>query len=190
MCHVYMMEYKSKLRNIYREKREMMPMRTVQEKSRQITERLQGFLEMVSYDSLFLYLAFGNEVSLDLLLKRLYRAGKRVYIPRVDNKGKKMDAVLWTPETILEESKFGIREPKTGECIEAVDVAIIPGVAFAADGKRLGFGGGYYDKWLGKKELLKIGVCYDLQITQDIQMDVHDVPMNIVITESSTFFSV
>ena len=133
-----------------------------------------------TYRSVFLYLSFSHEAGTDKLLEDLLKKGKIVYCPRVE--GKAMDAVLY--EENLSLSSFGIREP-LGKAFEGdIDVAVVPLLAVDEQGNRLGYGGGYYDKYLSAHpNTLKIGYCYDEQIVRALPVDENDQRMDVVVTD-------
>ena len=87
-----------------------------------------------------------------------------------------------------EKNKYGILEPNDHAreiSIHELDALIVPGLAFTLDGKRLGYGGGYYDKLLSMKDLnaYTIGFCFSFQIIKDLPTETHDMRVNIVITD-------
>lgn len=133
-----------------------------------------------TYRSVFLYLSFSHEAGTDKLLKSLLSQGKTVYCPRVE--GKEMDAVLYDENLSL--SAFGIREPLGEAFTGDIDVAVVPLLAVDEKGNRLGYGGGYYDKYLSAHpNTLKIGYCYDEQFAREIPVGGKDVKMDAVVTD-------
>jgi len=67
---------------------------------------------------------------------------------------------------------------------EEIDVVLVPGLIFREDGFRIGYGGGYYDRFLrDAKSVVKIGLCYEMQIYEDIPVDIYDIPVDYIITE-------
>lgn len=97
-----------------------------------------------------------------------------------------MDAVEISSLKNLKKDKYGILEPD--ELIPAVkkediDLIILPGVAFDKSGGRLGYGGGYYDKYLNScpQDICKVALCYDFQIVENVPVEEHDVKANDVI---------
>ncbi len=83
----------------------------------------------------------------------------------------------------LKEGKFGIPEPE-GKPVEIskIDVVIVPAIAFDKEGHRLGYGKGYYDRFLEKFKGTKIGVAYDFQIVDNLPKEQHDIPVDIIVT--------
>ena len=85
---------------------------------------------------------------------------------------------------------LNILEPENPIKIKEVDVFLVPGVAFTASGKRLGRGGGYYDKLLSKyPDTLKIGITFNERIMQDLPTESHDISMNYVFTNDKYYKS-
>lgn len=85
----------------------------------------------------------------------------------------------------LQQGKYGIWEPDVQkEFFEKIDLVIVPGIAFDKQKSRLGRGKGYYDKYLNSRELMKIGICYDFQLLNEIPTDLFDVKMDKIITPS------
>lgn len=80
-------------------------------------------------------------------------------------------------------SKFGTEEPKEYKEITDIDVCFLPLVACDLSFNRLGYGKGYYDRFLSANACLKIGICYDFQIVDKIDYNLWDVPLDIIITE-------
>ena len=85
---------------------------------------------------------------------------------------------------------LNILEPENPIKIKEVDVFLVPGVAFTASGKRLGRGGGYYDKLLSKyPDTLKIGITFNERIMQDLPTESHDISMDYVFTKDKYYKS-
>ena len=174
-------ERKKNLRAYMRARRSEVVNRDVKEEL--LTENFFQAIERMgagTYRSVFLYLSFSHEAGTDKLLQSLLEKGKTVYCPRVE--GKEMEAVLYGEDLSL--SAYGIREP-LGKAFEGdIDVAVVPLLAVDERGNRLGYGGGYYDKYLSAhKNTLKIGYCYDEQIVRELPVDGNDVRMDAVVTD-------
>ena len=138
------------------------------------------------------YLACDGEVNLDALLDVLEANGAAVFLPRVRDKSRrKRDAVLvpvpWRDYVVA--GAYNIREPRPDlppsnpALLEAV---LVPGVAFCRNGTRIGFGGGFYDRYLPLlcPDALIIGVAFDLQIVDTLPCEDHDVRVHEVCSES------
>lgn len=114
---------------------------------------------------------------------RRWSASKRLAVPRVE--GETMRLFVYDPAT-MRPGAFGIWEPGPGAVPcdpAAIDLMLVPGVAFSLDGRRLGRGRGYYDRYLAQAGVraLKVGVCFAHQLTEEVPAEPHDVRMDGVI---------
>ena len=129
------------------------------------------------------YSALPDEVPTQALLDLLVKQGKTVILPRVIS-DTDMELRRYTGRHDLQLGAYGILEP-TGELFtvyDTIDVAIVPGMAFDAEGYRLGRGKGYYDRFLAHVPYLyKIGLCFSWQIVDCVPHDEHDIVMDEVI---------
>lgn len=129
------------------------------------------------------YSALPDEVPTQALLDLLVKQGKTVILPRVIN-DTDMELRRYTGRHDLQLGAYGILEP-TGELFtvyDTIDVAIVPGMAFDAEGYRLGRGKGYYDRFLARVPYLyKIGLCFSWQMVDKVPHDKHDIVMDEVI---------
>ena len=138
---------------------------------------------IVASQTVLAYSALPDEVPTQELLDQLVEQGKTVLLPHVVSD---TDMLLrrYTGKHDLQEGAYGILEP-TGELFTdytAINVAIVPGMAFDAGGHRLGRGKGYYDRFLSRVPYLyKVGVCFSWQMVDYVPYDEHDVVMDEVI---------
>ncbi len=136
-------------------------------------------------ESFFVYYSFGSETDTHLLIKRLLEAGKEVYLPRVE--GRDMVAVRYFEGDELKKSSLGVSEP-VGEAYGGkIDVAVVPLLAVNADGYRLGYGGGFYDRFLKNCPCIRAGIGYDFQLTDELKADEWDEPLDIFISERGIY---
>lgn len=143
-------------------------------------------------ESLMAYLAFDGEVDLAPMLDDFEAQGGVIYLPRVrDKKCGIMDTIRmpypWRDHIVT--GAYGLSEPNSAlpmSDTQAPRVILVPGVAFDLSGARIGFGGGYYDRFLSQVSTtaLRIGVAFDLQIVDMLVCDDHDVRVQEVCTES------
>jgi len=125
-----------------------------------------------------------GEVDLRPLLRRLLRRGKTILLPKIIGPGK----MVMTPVARLSDAKaagpHGIPEVDGAAWDGPIDVALVPGVAFDDAGYRLGYGGGYYDRWLEKYPgLPTLGCFFSFQRTPRLPVEPHDRPLTRIFTE-------
>jgi len=143
--------------------------------------------EYAQADCIALYAPAHNETDTELLLAAALHAGKRVLYPAVC--GHQM--VFRRVERIeaLQKGAFGIMEPcPTGadHQVDKADLIVVPGVAFDLTGHRIGYGKGFYDRFLHHPGCTAhlIGLCHDFQLTVGrIPFDAHDIPMEIIVSD-------
>lgn len=131
-----------------------------------------------------LYEAFQNEVDVHDLKKHV----KQYALPVAKNQ-QPLQFYLCHKDTIYSMSSFGIREPINGSlCLpEQLDIMIIPLVGFDAQCHRLGYGKGYYDRYLKHTNALKIGIAYECQKVDIIPIQDHDMVLDMIITEEKIY---
>ena len=135
---------------------------------------------------MLLYHSLPDEVDTHAFIRR-WSAQKRILLPVV--KGDDLELRLYTGDDRLTEGAFHIDEP-TGTAFTdyaAIDLAVIPGVAFDRQGNRLGRGKGYYDRLLPRiPTAYKLGLCFPFQVLNQIPAEAHDIPMDEVLTAVSS----
>lgn len=136
------------------------------------------------------YVSFGSEVSTHTLIKEALAAGKRVAVPLCVREGRRLipSEILDFPDD-LRPGTWGILEPRP-ECLrpldpQLIDLVIVPGVAFDRKGNRLGYGAGYYDRFLKtlKPGTVTIALAFSEQIVPDVYAEDHDLPVDMVVTD-------
>ena len=128
----------------------------------------------------FVFLSKEGEPDTYDIVGLLLALERTVSVPRVV--GREMQAVVITPYTDFRKNRFGIEEPARGRATDLIDLAIVPLVAF--DGmKRVGHGGGYYDRFLAGRDCPKIGLAFSAQRVGGVQTLPHDIPHDLIITE-------
>jgi len=142
---------------------------------------------LLNLNNVLIYSDFRNEVQTGDIIDYLFSNNKNVYLPVCDCK-KTTFAVhqIFNTEYDSQLNFYGIKEPKNSAVTNnKIDCAIIPGIAFDVKGNRIGFGKGYYDKFLFEnKDICKIALCYEFQIVDQIPANTHDIPMDYIITEN------
>ena len=163
--------------------------------------KVMALLEYKKADTIFIYADYNKEVKTNTIIEEALKAGKRVALPRIYSHGVAADGAMGkymkfhyiTSITDLEKGYNGIREPR--ETLTAADadtteaLMIMPIVAFDNERNRVGYGGGFYDRYLASHSFsCKIGIAYDEQRVDSIDdKDEHDVRPDIIITQKSIY---
>lgn len=133
------------------------------------------------------YLAFGNELSVDLVLQHALADGKTVAVPLITS-ATEMEAALLCGMDDFELDRYGIRsvrQPAQLVQVTQLDLVLVPGVAFGCDGSRLGMGAGYYDRFLPQAaNATLMGIAYDELIADSLPRDEYDVIVQLLASES------
>ena len=176
---------KQELRNELKAKRNSMSKKEVEEYSFIITKKLISYLKIINTNKIFIYNSFNNEVSTKELIKYLLENEKELYLPKVE--GDIMNAIKLDKTTLFQISSFNRLEPVGIPSNIDNFICIIPLIGVDKNGNRIGYGKGYYDKFLKDKRCIKIGICYDFQICEElIDSDIYDIPLDIIISEKRT----
>lgn len=135
----------------------------------------------------FVYLSFSSEAPTHALIERLLETGHTVLLPRVEDG--KMIAVPIEEHTGFTRSDYGILEP-LGQAYQGdVDLAVVPFLAVDEQGNRLGYGGGYYDKFLqGNPQIKRMAYGFACQVVKDVPVEQTDVRMHCVVTEEKVLW--
>ena len=138
------------------------------------------------------YLAYNQEIITDTLIERAWVDGKAVAVPKCyeDNR---MEFHRISSFEDTELGMFNIPEPKHGEIVDDNEVLIImPGLAFDKEFNRIGYGGGFYDRYLDRKQncrFIKVAFAYDFQLVDHIEADDHDYKVDIIITDKGRIYA-
>ncbi len=129
------------------------------------------------------YLSFSHEFQTQELIEQALKDGKKVLIPKTYPKGR-MDFVVYNPQQLVKTS-FGLLEPQGDlEVVDAsqIDLIHVPGLAFTREGYRIGYGGGYYDRYLEHFPGHTLSTVYPCQI-RDFSPENHDIPVQEVLID-------
>ena len=161
------------------------------EKSQEIIQRLISLSDFSHAANIFSYVSYRSEVDTWQFLKLCLDRGKRVYVPRVLDK-ENMGFFQITSLDQLEQGGMDIWEPTAAcppychEKTSGQNMMIIPGLAFDDQGKRLGYGGGYYDRYLHTfGPCLKIGLAFECQIVPAVPCGRTDIKVDGIVTENA-----
>lgn len=152
--------------------------------SGQVAAHLQDFSALQVAQGVMAFASIKNEVRLMPLLESLHRQGKTIYLPRVE--GLEMQAAVFIPDGSMARGPFGIPEPK-GPAMDpsSIDLVLVPGLVFDEKGYRLGYGKGYYDRFLPRlrPDALTLGVCYQFQVVEEVHPHRADIPVKGLVHE-------
>lgn len=179
---------REEIRSEVRKKRKAVSGIQVAEMSLRICEKIVALPEYIRAKRVLCYAAMPDEVQTKGILWAIAHSGRELYLP-VTRRGGRMDAVRVTQDTVLEPDSYGIETPVSGDALppEALDLALVPGIAFDRSGNRLGFGKGYFDRFLARCRCPAIGLAYELQLVDTIETVAHDVPMDKIVTETAVY---
>jgi len=153
------------------------------------------FNELINTDlykrsiNIFIYISFSNEINTRNIIEKAFKDKKNVFIPKVYKDDKLMKAIKLNSIDELKKNSMGILEPIDDSNYiekENIDLIVVPGVVFDKECNRIGYGGGYYDRYLKdiKSKENKIALAYDLQIVDKIESEVHDIKVDYIITNT------
>ena len=166
-------------------RREAMTPQERQWRGARIVERFLSLPEVASAGTVMAFWSFGSEVPTDPLIRRLVAAGVTVALPRIVEGA--LEPRTWRPGEPLTSTHFGAREPEGGRVVDPgeIDVAATPGVAFDRSGGRVGYGGGFYDRFLPSTPALRAAIAFDVQIVDaPVPGASFDLPVDVIVTES------
>ena len=155
---------------------------------KKIFERTIDLTNSIPGKSAFIYESYRGEVSTKEIILALKKKQYKISTPRI-LKENKMIAVDCT-DTVLEFSQNPLsKKISTGEVeVKKIDIVLVPVVAFSIDGNRLGYGGGFYDKWFDlNPSTVKIGLAYSFQQFDELIAEEHDIKLDFVISEKNVF---
>jgi 5-formyltetrahydrofolate cyclo-ligase len=150
-----------------------------------VHSRLFSLPEMARARSVLLFYSFGSEVATAGMAARVTAEGRRLLLPFLEEGA--MEAAEVLPGERLEPSGYGPREPARRVAVDpnSVDLVVSPGLAFDRSGRRLGYGGGHYDRYLARvgHHAARVGVCFAAQLVDEVPEEPGDQRVELIITE-------
>jgi len=152
-----------------------------------IFSKLTGSSDYREAKVVFIFVSFRSEVDTHRIIRKALEDGKVVGVPKVLSKAEGMKAFRIESMQDLAEGYFGVLEPKKGspEIPAAdIDLIVIPGAAFDREGGRIGYGGGFYDKYISEagRGIRKVALAYRMQILDKVPMEENDMRVDAIIT--------
>ena len=180
---------KSKLRYDYLKIRDKIEPALRHAYSNIILSRIKKLKEYENSQTVMFYLSYGSEVVTDVMINEFLADGKDVAVPVIQNPGDGiMTAVKINKLEDCYEKVYGIRQPEFDEdevvSKEEIDLIFVPGIVFDVNGYRVGYGKGYYDRWLEGTDILKrVGLAFEVQLIDKIPNGQYDLPVGRILTE-------
>lgn len=177
---------KKELRSYIKTKRKSVENKA--EKDSLVAQNLLSLDEIKKAYTVLCYISLDDEICTDEIVRVLLDSGKSVGAPYcVDNNGN-MDFYYITDFDDLRIQSFGVREPVIEKCKKVTSfdntIIILPGLCFDSNGNRLGYGKGYYDRFLQIHSLISVGLCYNSLIVKKVPTDMYDKKADIIVTEN------
>ena len=175
---------KNQLKQSITERRNSLTKEEIAEKSEIIKDRLFKLQQYSRSKTVMFFVSFNTEVFTHDMIKESLGA-KTVLVPKIVNHEIEPSMIL-DFDNLVQSGKFGILEPIEATKIDLknIDLVLVPGIAFDIGGHRIGYGFGFYDKFLKKvPKAIKIGLAFDFQVVDEIPHEEHDVPVDFIITE-------
>ncbi len=178
---------KKKLRKDVLRLRDNLPQEERERMSQSIGERFTSLRPVQECRSLMIFLSFGSEVNTDYIIARAWQQQKRVLVPLCKPETREMTVFAIETFADVEPGYFGIREPKKNSlqpvAKEEIELVVVPAVAFDRRGYRVGYGGGYYDRFLQDMQVPKIGLAFSCQLVPEVPVGPYDLPVPGILTE-------
>lgn len=188
------MEEKKALRNQILDQRNTLSEEEVEVYSSRILDRLLRLEAVMTASEVFTYVSLGSEVDTFALILSSLISGKKVYCPKIIEKGIMKFYRITSLEQLVP-GKYDILEPvgdEEGSIYGNHQVMVLPGVAFDTALNRIGYGGGYYDRYLSiydKSGCKKIALAYELQMVESLPVEEHDKKVDLIVTESAIYMN-
>lgn len=182
---------KKELRKYSLMMRRNMPDEDKKSASKEILNKLLNLDAVKNASCVMCYVSFDSEPDTHALIDRLCADGKNLCVPLCDTKSSDMVACKIESFSSLRPGAYGILEPDAAveQNPENIDCIIIPGSVFGRNFHRIGYGKGYYDKFLPRtKNAVKIGLCYDLFLKDKVDAENFDAVLDIIVTEKEVLF--
>jgi 5-formyltetrahydrofolate cyclo-ligase len=174
--------------------RDGLPVPVRNERSRAIVTTIAALPDFASATSVLLTFSFGSEVETGELIAHSLACGKTLFLPLVNKESRMLELYeVSEPESQLARGTYGIAEPRPERCRRTsyaeVEWVLVPGVVYADDGFRIGYGGGYYDRLLPllAPAVPRVSAAFQFQRRSEVPHGVHDQQIDFVVSESGVY---
>ncbi len=155
-----------------------------------ILNNIKPAIEEIENEYIGTYISFRDELDTKKLNQYLLERELNLALPAIDFQTKEINFFMYDKNTELIENKFSILEPKKKDKVIFPKIILIPLLGFSKSGFRLGYGGGYYDKYLSKNgigDVKKIGIAFSFQEVEEIPVEDHDERLDWILTEKHLY---
>lgn len=180
---------KKELRNIVKHSLNQLTLDEYKRLSTIIKEKVLREPSIINSETVAITISNHREVDTYAIIEALWQLGKNVAVPKCNAKTRTMDFYIITQFSQLETVYMDLKEPIPSKTTyvspEEIDVIIVPGIVYDPNGYRIGYGGGYYDRYLTTYEGNLISIAFDFQIVESVPTESHDIPVDIIITDNN-----
>lgn len=155
-----------------------------------ILNNIKPLIEEIENEYIGTYISFRDELDTKKLNQYLLERELNLALPAIDFQTKEINFFMYDKNTELIENKFSILEPKNKDKVIFPKIILIPLLGYSKSGFRLGYGGGYYDKYLSKNgigDVKKIGIAFSFQEVEEIPVEDHDERLDWILTEKHLY---
>lgn len=168
------------------EKRNALTASEIARRSKSVQQFVLDSKEFKSAKTIGAYYAFGSEVRTDIIIEQARSLGKKIALPSVE--GNSLTFYELSSGKYLVKGRFGIMEPLPYGPLDRIDLLVVPGIAFDKKGHRLGYGKGYYDKFLARKKIASIGLGYSFQLVESLPIGEYDKKLDAIAMEDGMHY--
>ena len=183
---------KSDLRKQVLSQRQELDTKAWQEKSEKITEKVRQLNEFRNANAVHCYVSMNdrNEVATDSLIDDVLKSGRQLIVPVTNFEDGTLTHSLLPAKNILKKNEWGVKEPaKINEfAISNLDIILIPMAAADRNGNRLGYGKGFYDRFLKESRAFKVGMIFHEFLFDEIPTESFDEKLDAIITDREVIF--
>ena len=175
-------EEKNQLRDWIRKHKRAMTIEEIEERSAKLVELFLASEAYKNAKTVYGYLPYNQEVRTTRAMEQVLKDGKGLALPKIY--GDRMDFIVVTDLSQVAKGYCGIPEPIHDEPLATDETALVlmPGMAFDAEGHRMGYGGGFYDKFLEREpNHPTLALCYEFQLLPHLDTEAHDIPVDAVL---------
>ncbi|RHW38505.1 5-formyltetrahydrofolate cyclo-ligase [Lysinibacillus yapensis] len=182
------MDHKKMLRTQIAQSLQELTIEQFQQSSRKIMDRLLGEPSIIEGNTIAITISNKREVDTIELIKQLWKLNKTVVVPKCHPKDRTMDFYKIENFDQLETVYMDLKEPKTDCTVlvspDEIDCMVVPGIVFDKKGYRIGYGGGYYDRYLVRFNGKLISLAFSIQVVESVPVEPHDQPVDLILTET------